>query len=318
MRALIVTPAPVRSRAGNRVTALRVAALLRALGHAVRVRGGDDGVAADLLLALHARKSASAVASFAARQPTAPVVLMLTGTDVYPAFDPHPDTLAAVERAARLVVLQPFAVEQLPAHLRAKARVVLQSATAPVAAPRATDGLDVCVLAHLRAVKDPLLAARAAALLPSHLRVRVHHAGAVIDPELRERALALQGPRYRWLGAVSRARSRRLLASSHLLVVSSRHEGGANVLSEAIAAGLPVLATDVPGNTGLLGRDHAGLFAAGDASALAALLARACAEPGFLAALQQRTRELQPRFEPARERDAWARLLAELAPPGRA
>jgi putative glycosyltransferase (TIGR04348 family) len=312
LRVLIVTPAG--SRGGNRVTALRIAGLLRSLRHRVRVRTTDDGAPADVLVALHARKSAAAVAAFAARAPHAPIVVVLTGTDVYPRFDPHPDALASVERAARLVALQPLAVAALPAALRAKARVVLQSASSPPVASRGQDTFDVCVLAHLRHVKDPLLPARAVALLPPEVPVRVLHAGGVIDEDLRAPAEALQGARYRWLGPVSRARTRELLATSRALVLPSRSEGGANVLSEAVAAGLPVLASDVPGNTGLLGADHPGLFAAGDARALAALLERAWREPAFLERVRQRSEQLQPMFTPARERAAWDELLAEILP----
>src|SRR5688572_19472850 len=246
--------------------------MLRSLGHVVRVRGADDGRPADLLLALHAQKSAAAVNAFATRSPAAPIVVMLTGTDVYPSLADHPDAVATAARATLLVVLQPAAAAALPEGLRTKTRVVLQSATAPPAVPRSKHTFDVCVLAHLRSVKDPLLVARAAELLPAHVPLRVRHAGASIDPELGAAANAASSARYQWLGALPRQQARHLLASSHLLVVPSRHEGGANVLSEAIVAGLPVLATDVHGNTGMLGTDHPGLFPPGDANALATLL----------------------------------------------
>jgi putative glycosyltransferase (TIGR04348 family) len=314
LQVLLVTPAERRSRTGNRVTALRIAAMLRSLGHRVRVREDDDGRPADLLLAVHARKSALAVASFAARAPGAPVVVLLAGTDVYPRLDDHADARAAVARAQRLVVLQPLAAEALPMALRDKVRVVLQSASSPSRVPRDAATLEVCVLAHLREVKDPLLAAQAVALLPRQMRVRVRHAGGLIEPAFQSRVQAAASERYQWLGPLSRQQAKELLAASHLLVVSSRSEGGANVLSEAIAAGVGVLATDVPGNTGILGHDHPGLFPAGDAAALAALLGRAATEPAFLAALERRSGDLQPRFEPARERAAWAALLAELFP----
>jgi putative glycosyltransferase (TIGR04348 family) len=294
------------------VTALRVAALLRGLGHRVRVRQDDDGRAADALIALHARKSAAAIAAIAARQPAAPVVLVLTGTDVYPELDDHLDAAAAVRRADRLVVLQPLARAALPGALRAKARVIVQSATAPPPAPRRAGTFDVCVLAHVRAVKDPLLVGEAVARTAPGLPLRVRHAGAVLEPELEAPLRALASARYRWLGPLDRRAARELLASSDLLVIPSRNEGGANVASEAIAAGLAVLATDVPGNRGILGADHPGLFPPGDAGALAALLARACTDAGYLAALRAHTARLQPAVRPERERAAWAALLAEL------
>src|SRR5262249_12053372 len=159
-------------RTGNRVTGLRIAAMLRSLGHRVRVREGDDGRPADLLLAVHARKSAAAVASFGSRAPRSPVVVVLAGTDIYPRLDPHAAPQPTRARAARLVVLQPLAADALPEGMRAKVRVVLQSASALPARPRDGATLQVCVLAHLRRVKDPLLCAQAVALLPERVRLR--------------------------------------------------------------------------------------------------------------------------------------------------
>jgi len=100
-----------------------------------------------------------------------------------------------------------------------------------------------------------------------------------------------------------------------VLVVPSRAEGGANVVSEAAVRDIPVLATRIPGNTGLLGRRHPGLFAAGDAPALARLLARCAREPRFLDALRHSMRALARACAPSEETKAWRRLLAELRGP---
>ena len=169
-----------------------------------------------------------------------------------------------------------------------------------------------CVLAHLRAVKDPLLAAAAVRLLPPQLPCRVILAGGELEPGFAAAARAATGDRFAWLGELSHQRARTLLRESHVCLSTSRDEGGANVISEAIAAGTPMLATAVPGNTGLLGEDWPGLFPPGDAHALAALLQRAMTDAEFWSELQQRTRNLQPMVEPARERAALAAVLAEL------
>ena len=130
MNIILVTPAPPGSRKGNRVTALRWGGLLRQLGHRVRVRQEYRGERCDLLIALHARRSFAAIDAFSRAQPQRPIVLALTGTDLYEQIQTEPLARQALELASRLVVLQPLAVEELPSHLRARARVIYQSCEA--------------------------------------------------------------------------------------------------------------------------------------------------------------------------------------------
>jgi glycosyltransferase involved in cell wall biosynthesis len=89
-------------------------------------------------------------------------------------------------------------------------------------------------------------------------------------------------------------------------------EGGANVISDAIAAAVPIVASRIAGSIGLLGADYPGYFRAGDTEALAALLQRTEQSPPFYAELQARCAALAPLVEPARERQTWAALLREL------
>jgi putative glycosyltransferase (TIGR04348 family) len=320
MRIVVVTPARAGSRNGNRVTALRWVRILRRLGHAVRLSEVYDGGPCDLLVALHARKSHASVARWREKRPRAPLVVALTGTDLYDELDRSAEAQDSLERATRLVTLQPLGLQALPSAVRGKARAIVQSASPPGQPPPPAEGVQICVLAHLRAVKDPFLAARAVRRLPEGSRVHVLHCGAPLDPGAEERAREEMGanPRWRWVGPRPRADALCALAASRALVVSSRHEGGANVVSEAIACGVPVLSTWIAGSVGVLGADYPGFYPVGDDAALAGLLRRLEEEPAFGAELRARIAALRPLVAPEREEEAWRSLLAELrvaAPP---
>lgn len=318
MRIAITSPAPPGTRLGNRVTAQRWARLLRELGHRVRiVDQWSPGEPADALVALHALKSAPSIERWREARGDAPLVVALTGTDVYGDIHTSARARAALHAATRLVVLQPLASGELPAAVRPRARVILQSAVRPRGAPGPSPRsrwFDVLVLGHLRPVKDPLRAARAARSLPASSRLRVVHLGAALDPAEARRARAemATNPRYVWLGDAPRWRALRRLAASRALVLSSRSEGGANVVGEAIACGVPVLTSAIPGSLGLLGADWPATYPVGDTAALTALLARAETEPAWLAGLARRCKRLSGHFLPARERARWRQLLAEL------
>jgi putative glycosyltransferase (TIGR04348 family) len=315
---LLVTPASPAGNFGNAVTARRWANMLRDLGHEVRIDQRYQGGDYTALLAMHARKSADAVLRFRADHPHTPVVLALTGTDLYPDLATTGVNPAVLATADRLIVLQPLALAQLPAALHGRTRVVTQSVPAIPPRPRRTDCFEVVLLAHLRAVKDPLLAARAVRQLPGSSRIHVTHAGAAHDENSAAEATveAARNPRYDWVGSLAREEALELLARARVLLCTSRHEGGANVVSEAIAAGVPVIGSAIPGNAGLLGDDYPGLFPAGDADALAdALLAAEQNRDGYHQTLRRRCAALRPLVNPATEREKLRQLLAELQLP---
>lgn len=308
MRIAIVTPAAASTRTGNRHTAQRYATFLRGAGHRVRVAREWDGGECDLLLALHALKSHDSIARFRARHPDRPLVVVLTGTDLYRDIRSAPAARASLAMATRLIALQDQAGGQLGRALRSKLRIVYQSARPRCRAHPPANLFRVCVLGHLRDEKDPFRAAAALAHLPAHLpdtrRVEVVQIGDALSGAMAREAARLMGadPRYRWLGGMPHARALGWLARSHLLVVSSRMEGGANVICEAARIGVPVVASRIPGNVGMLGRGYPGYYPLADERALAGLIARAVSEPRFYARLAARTWDRRHRFAPAAER----------------
>ena len=313
MNVTLVSPAGATSLGGNKTTAVRWQRLLEQLGHTTDVAQSWQGEPADVLIALHARKSFASMLRYHEQCPGAALVVALTGTDLYRDLDRGEQVSRALGMATRVVVLQPVALERIPPGLHDKVHVILQSAEpTPSPARTASDRFEVSVLSHLREIKDPLLAAAATRHLPETSRIVVRHAGAALDEELGRQARAETdaNPRYRWLGPLPFDQARELLASSRLLVLSSRDEGGANVVSEAIVAGVPVLSTDIPGSRGLLGDDYPGYYGVGDDKGLGSLLSRAESEPAYLAELEEHCSRLRPRFNPERERAAWRELLA--------
>ncbi|MFC5459041.1 selenoneine biosynthesis selenosugar synthase SenB [Massilia niabensis] len=318
-RITIVSPASARDNNGNWQTASRWAHFLRG-PCMVEVSGNwtaDTGPAAapDLLIALHARRSAASLAAFTNAFPERPTILVLTGTDLYRDIDTSHEARASLERASALVVLQEAALARLPAPLRAKAHVIYQSA--PMLAPTG-DGpgerhLDICMIGHLRPEKDPLTFMRSAALV-TNPRVRLLHIGGSLDPALEAaaRATATANTRYGWLGSLPHAQTRARLAGSHAMVIASTMEGGANVIIEAVTSGVPVLASDIEGNRGMLGMDYAGYFPPGDAAALAQLIDRCAGDAAFDAQLRAQCAARAPLFAPAAEQAALCDLVDNL------
>ena len=270
------------------------------------------------MIALHAHKSGTSVRRFK-KSTSARVILALTGTDLYPNVYRERAAIKTLDAADRLIVLQPFALTSLKPEHREKARVVYQCAAPNYPdTPRTTsttDSFAVCVVGHLRPVKDPFRAAMAARRLPSSSRIRILHFGEALSDSMAARARAEQkrNKRYRWFGLVPRPKVRQRMSQADLLVVSSKHEGGANVISEGVASDLPILASEIDGNVGLLGPEYPDYFPVGDTLALAKLLYRAETEPLFKDRLQKHCRELRPLLaNPQNERELLAGVVAEV------
>ncbi len=330
--AAIVIAAPIRPSAnsGNDVTAARWARQLEALGHECTILPVSEKSAdledhappalasADLLIALHARRAAVVSSWWKQHRPGQPLVVGLAGTDLYRDMPDNVLASTTISLADALIVLQDHAIERLhgfKAAWASKAMVIHQSVSQNLQtrSPAANE-FRVVVLAHLREIKDPLLAALAARHLPPESSVTIHHAGRAHDDYWQREAEAEErsNDRYHWHRELDSKGALALLASAHVLACTSISEGGANVVSEAIALGVPVIGTRIGGNTGLLGSDHPGWIPVGDDEALAKLLRDLEANPSLLAILERRSIERQAMTEPSTERAALDRLVTRL------
>ncbi len=315
LRIQLVTPARARSLHGNRVTAVRWARLLRELGHRVDVTNQWNGHECDVLVALHARRSSRAVVEFSSRWPDKPLVVVLTGTDLYRDLPGSVAAQRSLDLATRLVMLQSDGMRYLSATHRRKTRVIVQSASKPKRRiPALKRVMEVSVVAHLRAVKDPFRAALASRRLPACSRIRIIQVGRAMTESMQCRAEreAAQNPRYRWLGELPRWQTQQRLQRSQLLVVSSRMEGAPNVASEALAAGVPMLSSRISGMEGLLGSGYPGYFPVGDTGRLAEMMLQAEQDQGFYRRLKQACQRLRHLVCPAREKRLWRQLLQEI------
>ena len=321
----IISPALRKANNGNWQTAHRWSRFLRAAYDvalaAQWTAPAPGGLAPACLIALHARRSADSIARFADACPKRPLIVILTGTDLYRDIRTDANAQRSLELATHLVVLQDEGPLELCAAHRDKCHVIYQSATAYHAAEADSGGFDVVLVGHMRPEKDPLTPMRSLALLPDDSRVRLTHIGNALDDEYLQAAQTLQaqawprGQRYVWLANLPHAETRRRIARAQALVISSVMEGGANVIIEAVASGVPVLASRIPGNVGMLGRDYEGYFAPGDPAQLAGLLERASRDADFLSRLRQQCARRAPLFAPARERAEVIKLVADALRP---
>jgi putative glycosyltransferase (TIGR04348 family) len=313
MRIALITPYGREHRNGNWHTAARWARFLREAGHTVRTQVEWDGRDTDLMLALHARRSFASIRAFAERFPSRPLLLALTGTDLYRDIHEDGDAQQALELAHRIIVLQDRGPDELSAHLAARTRVIYQSAPDIARLPAPADTFEVLVIGHLRAEKDPFRVALATTYLPGHSHIRVTHLGGALSEEMAETADMAQSklPRWRWLGDVPHRTVLKHLSRAHLMVISSVMEGGANVICEALAADVPVLASHMPGNVGMLGEDYPGYFPVGDERQLARLLSMAETDPDFYADLLSHARARRGLMRPEQEASRLRQAVAE-------
>ena len=315
-RLVIVTPGLRQANNGNWQTAHRWARMLAPRWRVTltdRWQGGDEHV----MIALHARRSAPSIAAWRKTRGPAPLLLVLTGTDLYRDIHQDAQAQASLTFADALVVLNELGARQLAPALRERCHVVLQSCAERRALVKTGRHLRALMVGHLRDEKDPLTYLRAAQRLAARADLRFDLIGAALDPALgaQAAALAMQQPNYRWLGALPHAATRRQIQAAHVLVHASRMEGGAHVVIEALRSGTPVLASRIDGNVGLLGGEYLGYFPAGDDVALAAVLQRCRDDPDMLSGLRAQCDSRAALFAPETEAATLRGIVAGLLSP---
>ena len=324
-RVLILSPAAAAANNGNWHTAWRWSQMLRpAFDVSIAQAWSSDPF--DVMLALHARRSADSIGRWAqanfhgkgAPHNAPGLGVVLTGTDLYRDILTDVQAQASLRYASQLVVLQECGVHALPVELRPKARVISQSTAAQEAMVKPTDALRVVMVGHLRNEKSPQTLMEVVHILKGHADIVIEHIGDALEPDLGAQARACMAdcPQYRWLGGMAHADTLQKIAQAHVLVHTSRMEGGAHVILEAVCTGTPVLASHIPGNVGMLGADYGGYFALGDAQGLADLLLRCRSElgqtHGYYAQLSQQCALRAPLFSPATEQAAVRALVQDL------
>ncbi|BDS06869.1 glycosyl transferase [Oceaniferula spumae] len=312
---LIHSPYPRQRSQGNAVTAKRMTALLREGGLDVKIHErGDAPLAAKCLIALNARKSATEIFDFHQRQPESPIIALLTGTDVN-----HPDmetetseTRIALELCTAIVSLHDGFSHRIPSHLLEKTEVIYPSVQLPQSIRHhATAPIDIVIAGNFRSEKNPSLlmeAARALADTPMHF----HAYGQGGDYQAELEKTAAECPNFHFHGVQDHDVVLANMQTAHALLNTSTEEGGANAICEAVVIGLPVIASKIAGNKGMLGEDYGGLFPSESTTALTEILTRSIDDPDFYQSLKSQITTRAPLFSYRREADQWTALVRRL------
>lgn len=313
MKVCVASPYPLSELKGNSVTTDRIVAMLNEGGIEARGAHGNDGELADILITLHAIKGAPAVFDFKKKTPKGKVIILLTGTDIYQGL-PEGSQIGedALQLADRIVVPQEAAIQKLPEKVRGKTVVIRSSLDSiAVKATPSQSPFVISVVGHLRPVKRPFLTIETLAQYPEWSDLEVWQIGQALDEEMRKTAefWMEEDKRYRWCGGLPRGESLALCAKSSLTINSSILEGGANSVLEAMTMGVPVLASRIEGNVGLLGDDYPGYFEEGEmAKALEAIMHQRV----DLDEWSRLSADRLPLFSWVRESESWLELLRDL------
>lgn len=310
----IVTPAPPGTLHGNRITALRWQQFLSRLNYQSTITEQWSGKSCDVLIALHGLRSHDSIQRFKKTHPNHPVALIMTGTDIYRDLKKSTKVIKSMEMADAIVVLQPNAIQSLPKKFHHKVQVIYQSVKSISRKVPPKRHFLASIIGHLRAEKDPFCAAQSLSLLPLNSGVQLVQLGKAMSPEFKKQAISIQKKveRYRWLGQLSHSKTLQWLSRSHVMIISSIMEGGAHVVSEAIAIGIPVIASDIPGNRGLLGDSYPAYYPVGDQVALSKLLTKVESNKAFYQKLCKAIAGRQKITKPELEQKSIQKLIQSL------
>ena len=314
LRIEIVTPAPPGTLHGNRITALRWHQFLMRLNYQSTVTEQWSGKSCDVLIALHGLRSHDSIRAFKKTHPDRPVVLIMTGTDIYRDLKNSKKVIQSMEMADAIVVLQSEAIDSLPKQFHPKVRVIYQSIKSISRKVPPKRHFLASIIGHLRSEKDPFCAAQSLKLLSPDSKIQLIQLGQAMSPDFKKEAISLHKniERYQWLGQVSHSKTLQWLSCSHVMIISSVMEGGAHVVSEAIAIGIPVIASDIPGNRGLLGNSYPAYYPVGDQVALSELLNKVETNPVFYQKLCKAIAGRQKITKPELEQESIQKLIKSL------
>ena len=285
MRIALVSPYTLPERRGNSLQAQRLLHGLQQRGHEVMLFNSshDDprqavAFAPEVIHSLHALHSRQWVeAFFLVRQ--LPWVVTLTGTDYNCDSVQSADAIEAFcrfDQACVPVVFHDEARRTLCVRypdLAASVRVVPQGvALSQIAVPRhqlrqrfglGPEAVIFFMASGIRPVKNIGLALRAfARVRAQHVSARLLLAGPRIDAEESWAVLAAgaQLDGFSYLGELDQCRVREYMACTDVFLNTSISEGMPGAVMEAMAEGLPVVATDVAGNRSLVADGCSGLL----------------------------------------------------------
>lgn len=314
MHVHLLSAPPARQAPSEEETLTRWSGVLTGLGHRVSVSSRLPGAGPDALLAMSPVENAGTLATLAQLPDRAPLAIVLNGLDPAGRGLELPQVVRALAYSDALVVFHEAGRSRLTRGLRARARIVPRPAL-PAArpSPNRADTFEVASFGSI-ADSEPVPSARVARALPGGAGIQVLHAGAAQDERRRFDALreSETNPAWRWLGAVPRGESVLALARARILLQLGPADELANPITEALAAGVGVLATREGCNVGLLGEEHPGLVAVGDLAEAARRLAFARTERRYLQLLRDASSARAERVQPAAERRALRALLQRL------
>ncbi|OLC65432.1 MAG: hypothetical protein AUG14_03235 [Candidatus Rokubacteria bacterium 13_1_20CM_2_68_19] len=342
LRIAVVTPFAFPSVRGNAVTVERIAGGLRQAGADLRVwdlsitpeaviEREVEAFGPRIIHAFHAYR----VGPFAlrlARRHEVPLVVTVTGTDAnHDLSDPQraATVRGVLEGAATVVVFHDSLGARITGALpEVAARLVTIPQAAVFSGPHPFDLAARWSLpaervlfvfpAGIRMVKQPLLPlAPFDRLVQRRPQVRLLYVGPVLDPDQGEYLLGelASRPWARHVGAVPHGQMRSLLAQSDVVLNCSISEGGmSNSVLEALAAGRPVLASDIDGNRSLV-EDGVTGFLFRDTTELEAKAEQLAADRALRERLGLAGRDLvERRYPPRREVESYLGVYARLAP----